>query len=312
MPATKSRTLRRPAMASVVGLGVLITAIVGMTFFQQGFVAAGRCATEMVMPVSLMWLSLFAVSLWHFGSRSLGRAVFFLVLFLCLTVLGNGNFGNAMMMRVETQLVDDPHPAFERHFSMPESHGRGGPFGALDAVVTLGGSANLVMSDFAEVNAEGERIVSAAQAYHTGAVRGIITTGTSTDRIGNPNELSRDLLVSLGVPEERIFLIDGENTQQEMSSLVSFLENPPERWGEMVNDGSRSEPVVGLITSAFHMPRAMRLSKTVGLDLVPLPCAFRTQRVRRPWVASSLVPTAGNLDRLGLVIKESIAYVLGR
>jgi len=298
-----------PSGWAIVGVGLLVSAILIATYFEQGFVAAGRSATYLVMPVSIVWLALLAVSIGNVRSGRRGKALFFLILFSTWSLVGNGHFVKTMMARIEVALVDDPHPAFEQRYRVDPQTGPGEP---LDAIVTLGGSAHLVMPGFPEMGGDGERLVSAAQAYHAGAVRTIITTGTSTDGIGNPNEVGRDLLVSLGVPEHQIFLIEGQNTSQEMESLAAFLKEPPERWSELVGTENIAQPIVGLLTSAFHLRRAMRLAKSAELDLVPLPCAFRTQRLPRPWVASDVVPTAENLNGLGLVIKETMASVLGR
>ena len=66
------------------------------------------------------------------------------------------------------------------------------------------------------------------------------------------------------------------------------------------------------MTSAFHMPRAMRLAESQNLDLIPIPCAFRSSRANRPWKASDWVPTADAQSTLGLAMKELLAFVLGR
>jgi len=46
--------------------------------------------------------------------------------------------------------------------------------------------------------------------------------------------------------------------------------------------------------------------------LIPLPCAFRASSNERPWIASSLVPGAGNLETVAKMIKETIAKIAGQ
>lgn len=285
----------------LLSFAILPVSIVGVTFIQEGFVAAGRGATVMVLPAGIVWLVAAAIMLVALVDRHWSKAGIVGVLFLIWSVVGNGGFANWIIGQVESPLKDAPTPAFEQ---------RVGEVKPLDAIVTLGGSAGLKTDHFAEINGDGERLVSAAQAYHAEMARTIITTGSSTDGIGNPSEIGRELLVSLGVPSNVIFKIPGANTRQEMRSLASFLRSPPESWSSHI--GNNAAPRVGLITSAFHMPRAMRLAESQKLDLIPLPCAFRSSRTSRPWKASDWIPTADAQSNLGLALKEMLAFVLGR
>jgi len=290
-----SRPIAWWSSAMALPLGIFL-----ITYWQQGFVAAGRAATAMVMPVSWVWLSLWGATLWQASLGHRRRSVGLLILFVLWTAVGNHRVATTAMRWVETPIPIESHPAFEKR---DESE-------RLDALVTLGGSAGWTAEGFPEINADGERIVSAAQAYHAGMTRTIITTGSSTDGIADPCEVSRDLLISLGVPENHIFPIPGQNTGAEMAFLVKFLEAPPAEWDDLVSDPA--DPVVGLVTSAFHLPRALRLARAQGLEVVPIPCAFRVNQTPRPGKASDWIPTSESQSTLGLVIKETIAWFLGR
>ncbi|EMI52142.1 YdcF family protein [Rhodopirellula sallentina] len=296
-------------IGSIFLAGVLPASLVLACYFQQGFVPAGRCATLLVMPISLVWIGLLAVTIWNAGLGRFRSACIAFGFFTAWSILGNGSFNQALMSWVEAPLVASPHPEFERWTKLPAEYPGSLP---IDAAVTLGGSASLVLDDFEEVNSEGERILSAAQAYHSGMTKTIITTGTSSDGIGNPSEVGRELLASLGVPDEAIFSIEGENTTQEMASLAAFLDSPPQEWLDRVGPNAREQPTIGVISSAFHIPRAIRLASNKGLDLIPLPCAYRNNRTERPFLASNLVPNADAHVLLGLSIKEIMAWVLGR
>lgn len=304
--ATTDRYRSKGKLAAILAkwllsFAILPILIVGVTFIQEGFVAAGRGATMMVLPTGVVWLAMAAVAIVALIDRYWFKASFAGVLFLIWTVLGNGGFSNWIIGQIEYPLTDSPTPAFEQ---------RAGEVKPLDVIVTLGGSAGLKTDHFAEITGDGERLVSAAQAYHAKMTRTIIATGSSTDGIGNPSEISRDLLVSLGVPTEVIFELPGTNTQQEMRSLSRFLRSPPESWSEQIEN--TVVPRVGLMTSAFHMPRAMRLAESQGLELIPLPCAFRASWTSRQWKASDWVPTSGAQSTVGLAFKEMLASALGR
>ncbi|TWT94182.1 YdcF family protein [Neorhodopirellula pilleata] len=299
-PVRRGR-LRRWRLIGWLALTALLpVSIFLVTYWQQGFVAAGRAGTTMVMPVGWVWLFLWAGTT-YFGLLGQRRqSIGWVFLFLIWTAVGNGQVAGTVLGWVESPLPTASDPAFEKR----------GLDARLDGLVTLGGSANWVVEDFPEVNGDGERILSAAQIYHAGMTRTIITTGSSTDGIAHPCEIAKDLLISLGIPDERIFLIPGVNTQAEMESLAAFLEAPPTAWRDLVE--SPTDPKMGLVTSAFHMPRALRLAQDHGLDLVAIPCAFRVEYTERPWKAADWIPTSENQSKLGLAFKEAIAWTLGR
>ncbi len=89
---------------------------------------------------------------------------------------------------------------------------------------------------------------------------------------------ARQVLRELGVPAESIRKIGGRNTFEEMRHLRDLL-GPEER--------------VGLITSGWHMPRAMRLARAAGLHVEPLPAGFAAGPVDFNLLAP--IPTARGL-----------------
>ena len=59
-----------------------------------------------------------------------------------------------------------------------------------------------------------------------------------------------------------------------------------------------------LVTSAYHIPRAMRLFRTVGLNPVPAPCEYRAKKL--PALPTCLLPSADALLTTQLAIHEYI------
>lgn len=287
----------------------LVGGLVAVTWFQQGFVAGMRCGTALIQPVGLVWLGLLAFTTsrlraYRRGTISGWKPLGALLLFLAWGVVANGSFANWASRSVETPLRLDPHAAIEqRKLETP-----------FDAVVVLGGGSYAVAPGFYELGSDGERVISAAQAYHAGATRSIIVTGSATDGYEPPTKQSRTLLRSLGVPDGIIFSIEGVNTQAEMESLADLIQTPPSALSALweASESSSDSRTIGLITSAFHMPRAMRLSRRHQLDLEPLPCAFRAKANEKPWLASDLVPGAENLVDVGKMLKETIAKLAGQ
>lgn len=303
------------------------------TWVQWGTAAAVRCTTDLVLPVGFAWLCLAGAAGYCTARCSRKLACVFYLAFLIWMLVGNGRFSNWCMKQVEWPLTLNPHPALERRV-LEEP---------LDAVVVLGGGSLTVLPGFYEGGEEGERVVSAAQAWHADAVRLIIVTGSSSTGRDHPREQSRQILESLNVPGDRIFEIEGINTRAEMKSLAAWLDSPPEEAitvltkekrpqntlatvdevepRETENESPREEAVtttdlnarkVGLITSAYHVPRALRLAKMEGLDLIPLPCCFRASSNPRSLVAADFVPNAGALVRFSKAAKEMMARLAGQ
>ncbi|MEM9367832.1 MAG: YdcF family protein [Planctomycetota bacterium] len=327
---------RSPWIALVWALAAMVAVaaplIVG-TWIQWGITAALRCTTELVLPVGAAWLFLAGAAGYCTARHSRRLACVFYLAFVLWMLVGNGRFSNWCMQQVEWPLTLNPHPALERRvLDSP-----------LDAVVVLGGGSLTVLPGFYEGGEEGERVISAAQAWHAGAVRMIIVTGSSSTGRDHPREQSRQILESLRVPGERIFEIEGINTRAEMKALAAWLKSPPEQafpWlnpesaplpqAEPPGDGSARETDllsgtvarevdlesrslrVGLITSAYHLPRALRLAKSEALDLIPLPCCFRANQNPRSLVASDFVPSASGLLRFSKAAKEVLARLAGQ
>ena len=86
-----------------------------------------------------------------------------------------------------------------------------------------------------------------------------------------------------------------------MRHLAALLTDPPPQL---------AGPAIGLITSGYHLPRAMRLAKTHGLDFDPLPADTRGPAGRRG--LGSVVPTVSAGDSIAQIAKEWLAWLIGR
>jgi uncharacterized SAM-binding protein YcdF (DUF218 family) len=70
----------------------------------------------------------------------------------------------------------------------------------------------------------------------------------------------------------------------------------------LLRDRGVSSPRVLLVTSAFHMPRAVSLFEQQGLQVYPYPVDFEAGRLRLSW--SLLVPHPGNLRATQQALRE--------
>ena len=144
----------------------------------------------------------------------------------------------------------------------------------------------------------GDRVVLGARLYRRGLARRLVTTGQSFTASGpSPAEQTTAIWRDLGVPSSDILQLGGRSTQEEMLAIAQLIEQ--EDWQR-----------VGLVTSAWHMPRAMRLAGEQSLSLTPLPADFRQDY--ELWAAVILVPDATSLQKTSIAMKEFLAGLVGR
>lgn len=276
--------------------------IVAGTCWSDGLSTGQRVMTDLAMPIGLAWLAVFsaAVLQWLRGHRLAAGGL--MATFLTIGVLFSPIVADVAYRSIETPPLElSPLAAEAPHYT---------------AVIVLGGGASRNIQGQAELNQAGERLALAAKLWHAGKVDAIVCTGTAKPRQvaaasaesmefepDDPAEIGREILMALGVPNDHIFRSPGQNTAAEMQHLVKFLAHPPA--------GFPASDRLGVITSAYHLPRAVRLSQAVGLQLVPLPAGTRgTAKNQRGM--GIIVPTAAAGDALATAAKELLARMVGR
>ena len=264
-------------------MGILLPA---STYIVDGAGQAARVATALATPLGVLWLLMLTIAVWCLLQRQKSAAGLFLVLFVFIGVTFNGRFANWCMAQVE-------HPGIDLEAANVL------PF---EAILVLGGGASVKSNGIDELNDDGERLFSAAQMWHAGQCKRVICSDFPVPDRTNPVSLPHNLLASVGVPDNAIIELVGENTLGEMRALRHFLDSP---------EGKGIEGKLGLITSAFHMNRAVRLASSQNIDVVPIPCAFRAVR-SGPWSPRHLVPSTGAGANVAMALKERLARIVGR
>jgi uncharacterized SAM-binding protein YcdF (DUF218 family) len=171
-----------------------------------------------------------------------------------------------------------------------------------DAIVVLGGGiapAHPPETMEPDLNEAADRVWEAARLWKRGvAPRIIVTGGSFTARHGGPPtteaEAMRVFLVDLGVPSEAI-IDEGQalNTIQNIRNVRA-----------LVGSGK-----VALVTSAYHMPRALNLAAHAGLNVAAFPTDYQAVRaVRLPW--DNWLPSIDGLQQSTLALREIVALNL--
>jgi uncharacterized SAM-binding protein YcdF (DUF218 family) len=169
--------------------------------------------------------------------------------------------------------------------------------------VVLGG-----MTSYDRVNKEGhfnmssDRFIQTALLYKKGHIKKIIASGGQNGMFKEDNFVEAEFiaqnLIGLGIPKEDI-IIEGKSK--------NTIENAEFTFKHLQSIGIENSKVV-LITSAFHIPRAMETFKQAGIEVRPYPCAFSILPSSIKFGPASLLPASWVLDAWGGFFKE----LLGR
>lgn len=239
----------------------------------------------LVMPAGLVWLGLLMACLYAFRRKQRGLALSLCALFLLYTAAGNRWVGTLLLQSLESRIPELPTHA--------------APF---DAICVLGGGSDVDRSGLPKLEAGGDRIAAAARLYHTGRVRLLVASGTSDDAPSGTRSLgqeTRQLWMGMGVPESAILVVERpcRITREEISAYVELKQ----KYGWQR---------VGLVSSAWHLPRAMGLAKKAGLQATPIP-ADSLSRTRRSQI-QYLIPQERGFTYVQLACWEYLGRWVGR
>ncbi len=272
----------------------IFAALVALAFVATGGVfgktMVEKLITELVMPSGLVWLMLIALTYGLLVSRQRFMGTLALTCLVMLTALGNQYVSNALIQSLEQPFIDQA----------PVEPGD------VDTIVLLGGGTTTNLKGRSQLAFTGDRVAAAARLYHAavaaGSTQQIVCTGKQVYRSDpadlDPKDETKNCLIALGVAEANISTLNGANTYEEMQFL--------KEWIDRQAPGHR----VGILTSAWHLPRAMRLAEARGILAKPIPGDFRSG-YQAP-SAGLVVPTAASLFTSTLAMKEYLARLVKR
>ena len=257
-----------------------------IAYLALGITIVEKSLSSLAMPVGLVWLMLLLLC---YISLSLKQRAAAIVAGISLAILwGFGNFyvADQLARSLERPYVDFQLDDLEK----------------LDAVILLGGGTSTNLNGESQLGQSGDRVAIAAKVFRAGKTDRLICTGIKTYRPASEvleiGDEAAEILIAMGIPSDSIATIAGQNTSQEMQAIKKWMaENPA---------SSR----IGILTSAWHLNRAMRLADSAGIEATPIPADFmsRNSTVSTDWV----IPSADNLYRSSRVVKEYLAALVGR
>lgn len=220
----------------------------------------------------------FALGFGLWGLLRRRRACLFLS--LCFYLFGIEPFKDLVVLPLEVGIKVPPVQVLER----------------ADHYVLLGGGVKAYRDPLGAYVLERHtacRVLTAIRLYRL-YPKPIVVSGGEVFGLPPEAQAMKALLVELGVREDHILLEEGSRDTEENARLV-FMVSFERRL---------SRPV--LITSAFHMKRAMRLFKGYFPEVIPFPSDFLSERKYSP---VSFIPSPKNLYDIGLALKEYLGIL---
>ena len=181
----------------------------------------------------------------------------------------------------------------------------------MEVAVLLGGGTlpSEPPRQMVELNGSGDRVLYAAWLYQQGKVEHILLSGGLLDWEAGKSTPAQDmaaLLEMMSVPREALWLqTESRNTYEDAVYSARLLK-------------SKGVHRVLLVTSAWHMPRAVDLFQSQGVEVVPLPVDYSVtedgwrqlmQGDLRTKILASL-PSAENLAMTSRMLKEYIGMLV--
>ena len=172
----------------------------------------------------------------------------------------------------------------------------------VDAIVLLGGDIGLPLSPRLESEVRGNRIVHSFRLYRAGKAKIIVISGGNVfpqKEVQAESFYTRDLLIELGVPADSIMVeVTSRNTYENARETKKLLE-------------ANQHDKILLVTSAFHMPRALSVFRTLGIDAIPAPASYSIVNYSQPAILDWM-PSLGNLGKMQAVIHENLGILVYR
>lgn len=162
--------------------------------------------------------------------------------------------------------------------------------------ILLGGFSTYDKHNKGFFSASSDRFIESVQLYHQGIIKKILVTGGNASFQNQPPEtfFINQELIKNGIPTTDIILESKSKNTYENAIYCK----------KMLDSMQLKGPHV-LITSAFHMPRAIRLYQRAGMLVQPYPCNyFEVDDNRR--ILEDLFPDITLLENWKYTLKEIV------
>lgn len=170
-----------------------------------------------------------------------------------------------------------------------------------DVIVVLGGGASRGTPDLGgEGNLFGgaaNRLLTAVRLHRTTGLPILFSGGQVFSDSGNEADIARRQLIELGVPDRDI-LVENRSLNTEQNAVYTAA---------LLKASGLSHPV--LVTSAFHLPRAVREFRLAGIEPEPFPTDYLASGGRFSFYPGLLAPSSAAAATTGTALKEYLGLL---
>jgi len=166
-----------------------------------------------------------------------------------------------------------------------------------EAIVVLGGAMSYVRPSGVPISEWGDaidRVFGGIALAREGRASRLIFSGGSwigQEGLSSEGVVSRQLALEFGLPADRVEVSpQALNTQQEAEAIRKMF--------------SSARPKIILVTSAFHIPRAVVTFETEGFEVIAHPVDFRAPVART--ALTNWLPKPDALEKSDIVIREAL------
>lgn len=202
-----------------------------------------------------------------------------------------------------TTPVDLSETALERGLKQPIA----------DAIVILGGGTSPARPPrpIPEMGSSGDRVIYAAYLFKHGVAPHLLISSGRIEWLDTQESPTQDMLFlldMLGIPKEAVWLEDqSRNTYENAIFSQKIL-------------AEYNIQRIVLVTSAWHMPRAVGVFEKAGLEVIPAPTDFTLtdadiEQLGSFNLATQLInwlPSASNLELTDMALKEYLGILVYR
>jgi len=167
-----------------------------------------------------------------------------------------------------------------------------------DAIVLLGGAIRGEVSSetLADMSAVGDRLVFAVALFKAGKAPLVLVTGGAPEGEVPEAVSIRDILVTMGIPREKIVLETRNRVTRDSRRFTS----------ETL--AARGVESILLVTSAFHMSRALLVFQPLDLNVYPAPTDYQILMAGESMILGDFLPSVKALQRTTWAFHERVGY----
>lgn len=245
---------------------------------------------NLLEPVGLVWAVLVLLTLWLVSRKRWRQAIVPGLLAVFMFIVGSTGFSGWLLGGLES--VHPAKPLVD--------------VTSADAVVVLGGGFEPSRFDIFGLGftADGERLFTGLELMRLRKGRALVLGGAETILPDGQKrveaDMARDWLRVYELPKAPVISLGGcDNTHDEAQKVAKLCAE--QGWERVL-----------LVTSAYHMPRAVACFKTAGVSVIPVPCDFKTSISLEGPPSFNLVPRYQGFYKMSLYVRENLAWALYR